>query len=55
MELSRLRRASGLRIALLNPIRDDLMKEGWISITGKDKEYHCLDRTRPLNASIFRV
>ena len=55
MELSRLRKASGLTIALLNPIRDDLIKEGWISLTGKDKEYHCLNRTRPPNASIFRV
>jgi predicted transcriptional regulator len=37
MELRRLRRASGLRMALLNPILDELMKEGRISITGKDK------------------
>jgi hypothetical protein len=37
MERSRLRRASGLRMALLNPILDELMKEGRISITGKDK------------------
>jgi predicted transcriptional regulator len=33
MELSRLRRASGLRMALLNQILDELMKEGKISIT----------------------
>jgi len=37
MELSRLRRASGLKMASLNPILDELMKEGRISITGKDK------------------
>jgi len=37
MELSKLRRASGLKIALLDPILDELMKEGRISITGKDK------------------
>ena len=37
MERSKLRRASGLKIALLDPILDELMKEGRISITGKDK------------------
>ena len=37
MEWSKFRRASGLKKALLNPIFDELMKEGRISITGKDK------------------
>jgi predicted transcriptional regulator len=33
MELSRLRTSTGMRYALLNPILDELMKEGRIRIT----------------------
>jgi predicted transcriptional regulator len=37
MERSRLRRRMGMRYALLNPILDELMKEGRIKIaSGKD-------------------
>ena len=37
MERSRLRRRMGMRYALLNPILDELMKEGRIKIiAGKD-------------------
>jgi len=37
MERSRLRAATGIRYALLNPILDELVKEGRIRLTlGKD-------------------
>ena len=37
MERSRLRRRMGMRYALLNPILDELVREGWIKIvSGKE-------------------
>jgi hypothetical protein len=39
MERSRLRRSTGMRYALLNPILNELFKEGRIKISlGKDRD-----------------
>jgi hypothetical protein len=35
MERSRLRRHTGMRYALLNPILEELAREGWIRIEGE--------------------
>ena len=49
MERSRLRRRMGMRYALLNPILEELVKEGRIRITtGKDGDFDLIGRAGKL-------